>query len=788
MRIITTTLLLFICGAAWAQAEKDSLQSAFVRYQSHTPREKLFVHMDKTVYLAGETIWFKLYSLDAVADTPLTLSNGVYVEVLDKDQKAVLQEKLALDNARGDGYFRIPASIPSGHYVFRAYTNWMKNFSPDGYYQQQLTILNTLSESAGPDSSRHGEDNIRFFPEGGNLVNGISSVIAFKAVNAAGRGITCHGVIVTQQQDTVARFQSNQLGMGNFSLTPAKGNSYYARVETPSSVQTEKLPTAFDQGYVMHLDRPEGKDLRILVTATSATTAPVVYLFVHTRGQAKMVRTGYLNNNQVSFSVNPDSLDEGISHFTVLNSNRQPVCERLWCKPPRRQLHIGVNMTAAANPREKIMVRLSTTRPDNRPARANLSVSVFLLDSLQSIPEENIVNYLLLTSDLRGRIESPASYFENTDPATSAILDNLMLTQGWTRFRWEDILRDKLSNLDFRPEKDGLQISGRIIDRRTNLPPPPTIGYLSVPGRRFSLATTLSRSDGSLLFHVNPFYGSREIIVQADNRADSNLHIEISNPFSDRFAWQPETDSLIPAGARNQLLYRSINVQAENAYRTAEKHRLSPLSPGDTTGFYGYPDLRYNLDDYTRFVTMDEVVREYIQDVRVRRNSGSAYFRVRNALFNNFFDDDPLLLVDGVPVFDGAKMMSIDPLRIDKIDVVSHRYQYGPSFTDGIVSFLSYQGDLGGYTLDPSAVAVQYNGFQQHQEFYSPIYQPGDQSPLPDLRNQLLWSPEVDTDAAGEKQLSLYTSDWKGKYVLVVQGITADGLPGYAVSTFTVGK
>ncbi|HLZ88420.1 MAG TPA: hypothetical protein VKQ52_14290, partial [Puia sp.] len=773
-QIIITGLLLTLGSAALAQAEKDSLQASFARFQSSIPQEKLFVHVDKTVYLAGETIWFKVYAVDARSNTPDSLSAIAYVEIIDRDQKPVLQEKVAMPDGKGDGYFRLPPSIPSGHYILRAYTNWMKNFSPDLFYQQEVTILNTLTETGFEDSSRHAADSIRFFPEGGNLVNGLTSVIAFKAVNPAGEGIACRGVVIDEHKDTVARFQSNHVGMGSFSLTPVKGNTYHAQIATPSSTITEKLPPAFDQGYVMHLDPPEGKKLRITVNTATNPASPVVYLLVHTRGRLKSIQLNYLNNKKTGFSVDTDSLDEGISHFTILNGERLPLCERLWCKPPRQQLHIGVNSPAPAagyGPREKITVHLTTTDPSGHPIPANLSMSVFLLDSLQSIPAENILSYLLLRSDLKGNIESPGYYFAGNDPATTEALDDLMLTQGWSRFRWEDLRRNKRPYFEFLPETNGFIIGGRMIDKRTSLPPSPAIGYLSVPGKNFEFATAIGHPDGSLNFHLGSFYGNREIIVQTDSRTDSNYRIDIAGSFSDRYSWQPTPGPLFPAGAQEQLLFRSINCQAENAYRAAEKHHLLPLPPEDTIGFYGHADLRYNLDDYTRFVTMDEVIREFVQDVRVRRSSDHAHFRVRNALFNTFFEDDPLLLVDGVPVFDGDNMVGINPLKIEKIDVVSHRYHFGPSFTDGIVSFLSYDGDLGGYRLDPSAVVIPFAGLQQHQEFYSPIHTPGVQSPLPDLRNQLLWSPEIDTDAAGKKQLSLYTSDLKGKFALVVQGM-----------------
>jgi hypothetical protein len=809
--LLAGSFLLAGSHSAFAQSDAgDSLSAAFLRYPSQWMQEKIFVHVDKTFYLAGEIIWFKAYDVDARYNTALTISGIAYVEILDKDQKAILQEKIELNKGTGDGSFRIPSSVASGHYTFRAYTSWMRNFSPDFYFQQRLTILNTLNNesdadlpplSPSTDGPSHEDYAIRFFPEGGNLVNNLPSVVAVKATRQTGEGVTCSGAIIDQNKDTVARFNTDRSGMGRFTFTPSRGNTYSALITTASSTLTGQLPSAFDDGLVMHLDDIDAHTLRISVRSSTMPADPTLYLFVHTRHRIRSIQANRLVDNQTAFPIDKDSLDDGISHITLFTADRIPVCERLYCKPPGKRLHIDVNTMGAAgaagapaadpfavSTRHNLSVDLSTTNPSGHPVNADLSISVFLIDSLQPIPDENILTYLLLRSDLKGKIECPQSYFANTDPETIEALDNLMLTQGWTRFRWEDLLRNKKPVFEFLPESNGPIIHAKLIDKATGLPPSPVIGYLSVPGRRFKLATAMSREEGSLFFHVGRFYGNKEVILQTNALTDSNYRIDISNPFSDRFSLLPDADSLFSSRWKGQLLSRSIGVQAENAYRTGEKYRLLPASDKDSTGFYGIADRRYNLDEYTRFVTMDEVIREFVDDVKVRLISGKTSFRVRNALFNLFFEDDPLLLIDGVPVFNGDKMIGINPLKIEKIDVVLHRYYLGPSITDGIVSFQSYDGDLAGYQLDPNAVVVQYNGLQEHREFYSPVYQSEDriQSPLPDLRNQLLWCPDITTDSTGKKQLSLYTSDLTGTFALIVQGLSGDGLAGYAVKTFTV--
>jgi hypothetical protein len=296
----TCFAMLFVCSrTSLAQMDKkDSLVASFNAYQSRNLQEKLFVHLDKSFYLVGEIIWFKVYDVDASSNRPLPLSRITYAEILDKDQRPVLQAKIGMASGKGDGSFRIPVSIPSGHYTFRAYTSWMRNFSPDFYFQQQLTILNTLNDTATVDSSRRNDNTIRFFPEGGNLVNGLTSVVAFRAADPSGNGRSCQGVVVDQKKDTVARFQTNRFGMGKFSFTPLKGNTYSARVQTGSSSFVEQLPPAYDQGYVMHLNTEDAHHLTVSVRAVSPPADPVLYLFVQTRNKVKTVQVNFLKNDE----------------------------------------------------------------------------------------------------------------------------------------------------------------------------------------------------------------------------------------------------------------------------------------------------------------------------------------------------------------------------------------------------------------------------------------------------------------------------------------------------------
>jgi hypothetical protein len=231
------------------------------------------------------------------------------------------------------------------------------------------------------------------------------------------------------------------------------------------------------------------------------------------------------------------------------------------------------------------------------------------------------------------------------------------------------------------------------------------------------------------------------------------------------------------------LREHSLGIQISNIYSGNNIKRFYDPQV-DSSAFYGKPYKTYKLDDFTRFATMEEDLREYVSEDNIVRTKGRFHIKVLND--RGFLDGDPLVLLDGIPVFNIDKVFTLDPLKIRRLEVIRERYFYGPAMEEGIFSFTSYKGDLGGIDLDPRAIVVDYEGLQLQREFYSPVYDSPTESAsrIPDFRNLLYWSPSI--KATGKDAASFYTSDQKGKYIGVVQGITADGKAGSQSFTFQV--
>jgi len=312
------------------------------------------------------------------------------------------------------------------------------------------------------------------------------------------------------------------------------------------------------------------------------------------------------------------------------------------------------------------------------------------------------------------------------------------------------------------------------------------ITYLSTPGKNIRLYLARSSVAGTLVYEMKDFFGPRKVVVQTNIEVDTTSRIEITSPYSEAFSTYrfPEFD--LAEGLKNPIGQRSLDMQLQNIFFEKNIHFLSPAI--DTVAFYGKPDEKYLLDDFTRFPTMEEVMREYVPGVMVRRRKEKFHFLTVDMSNHTLYRDNPLVLLDGVPVFDINKIMNYDPRKVRKLDVMTRKYFLGSLSFEGVVSYTTYRGDLRDFELDPHAFTVNYEGLQLEREFFSPRYQAQQlrESRIPDTRDLLYWSPSLQTNQLGKQQLEFYSSDVPGKYIVVVQGITKNGKPGSAQFTFQI--
>jgi hypothetical protein len=295
-----------------------------------------------------------------------------------------------------------------------------------------------------------------------------------------------------------------------------------------------------------------------------------------------------------------------------------------------------------------------------------------------------------------------------------------------------------------------------------------------------------SDSAGKVIFNTQNFYGPHEVVVQTNGQVDSTCRVDIQSPYAEPGTGMHVGSFRMDSDLKTAIDESSLNIQVQNIFAASQTKQFYPAAT-DSTWFFGKPTRTYKLDDYTRFTTMEEVLREYVGYIAVAKHQGKFGIKIFNG---DLLLGNPLVLLDGIPVFDADKVFKWDPLKIKQLDVVHSNYVYGPTLFNGIMSFTTYKGEGASIEIDPHAVVVDYEGLQQQRKFYSPAYdtEAHVNSTLPDFRTALYWNPNIITDASGKSSFTFYTSDKPGQYIGILEGITPTGKTGSGYFSFSVKK
>ncbi len=763
------------------QSELRLLEKEFDSVSVYRFQEKVFVHTDQISYLTGETLWFKAYLVERSSNKLSNLSKVVYLEMTDKNNEVVLKTKIQMTCGVGDGSVFLPTTLPSGNYNIVAYTQWMRNFSTDFYFRQTIRVINPFVKLGQFVASQKPAYDIQFFPEGGNLVVGLKSSVGFRAVGKNGKGIKFKGSLINQKNDTVAHFVPLKFGLGQFSFTPQLSQHYRAVViDTTGQSIVTPMPDPREEGYVIHAT-DEDNFVKLEVHSKLKDTLlryQRIYLFVQSKNVKKMVLSVDMINGTASSQLDKRMMGEGVNKIILFDQKLNPVCERSFFIFPKNKFSISAQSDKTSYPtRSKVTLRISPSRPNQ--SVKTLSISVYKIDSLALNDPADISAFLWLTSELKGTIESPGYYLQHGGDKLA--IDNLMLSHGWSRFKWEDTSVSE--QIKFIPEYGGQLFSGRVM----NVDGTPAKGintYLSVSGKDGRLYLSQSDEQGIVHFDIQDFYGTRKLFLQTNAKIDSTYRIELTNSYAENLGEGPLPEFELSRKLAGTISERSLAMQLQYAFSSQNQTLLTPKSE---LPFYGAPDERYLLDDFTRFPTMEEVMREYVKGVMVRKRKDEFHFLNLDRPNNGLFTLNPLVLLDGVPVFDINKIMAVDPRKIQKLDVITRQYYLGRLNFNGVVSYFTYDGGMGDYIAEKANISF-VDGLQSRREFFSPVYETPIQaaSRIPDRRHLLLWSPHVKADNQGNISVPFFTSDVIGNYHTVVQVLSPDGDPSVAVTDFKV--
>ncbi len=773
------------------------------KYNTTHITEKAYLQFDKPYYAAGDTIYFKAYITKGPRHELSDLSGVLHVDFINTNSKIDQTIKLQLDTGVAWGDFALPDSLPKGNYRVRAYTQWMKNDSTSNFFEKIIPVGSltnspmTENISKQPVQKITNKADIQFFPEGGSLVAGIRSKIAFKAIGADGLGINVKGRIIDNKNNEITSFTSMRLGMGYFYLMPEEGKTYKAQLSFAGGAQsTIDLPAADTKGVVLSINNDEIPKATVRIRANKAyfreNKDKDFTFLIYSGGEATtVVRT--LDSATVSFDILKRHLQTGIATITLFSPSGEPLAERLLFIQNYSQLNLGINTDKAAyTKREKVNIALKVTNRSGNPSSGHFSVSV---TDESKVPEnghnENtILSYLLLTSDLKGYVEQPSDYFTDTTANAAKNLDILMLTQGYRHFTWKQVLDNGNQPMAYRPEK-ALEISGTV---KSLLGKPIAGGTVNlIQPKGGALLSSITDDKGIFRFSNLIYNDTTHFVLSAVNAKGKNstkitLFNEKPEPVIPATQFQNvrtvsdtgmtaylentknSRNELVNYGIKGKLL-KEVEIKAK---KEPEQRSQSFIAEFAADQVIQGKDILYGGPLSVRLMGL-------VHGAHFMPSGGNSF-----APINNITMLPLLILVDGQP----GNIDDVSTDRVSSIYVIKppNSYVYGKDGLNGVLII---------NTKLPSAAAEDMSsigilpitpiGFYKAREFYSPKY---DSPTLPakqhDLRSTIYWKPEIVTDKDGNASFEYYNADGTGTYRVVIEGIDDKGNLGRQVYRYKV--
>ena len=859
-RSITVLLgVLLYFSSLSAQTMQDTIIANF-SLMERIPKEKLYLHLDKPFYGAGEKIWFKGYLVNAITHQDNAQSNFIITELINRSDSIVERKKIRRDSLGFHNAFTLPATLPAGDYYLRGYSNWMLNEDPDFFFSRNIKIGNSIDNTIVSSIEYQQEDDthytakikftsnlqavfenttikylylengkiknkgkkktdengwisislpdlkspvarrievefddpqyiykrtfhlpvftndfdVKFFPEGGALINIPHQNVAFKAQGADGFSKEIEGFLFNSKGDTLTNFRSEHNGMGIFTMNPVNNETYYVTVRTNDSITKRfDLPAIEPKGISIAMSHYK-QEIRYEIQKTEATEWPQkLFLLAHTRGKLAILQP--INPKRTFGKMNDSLFTEGITHFMLIDEQGNALSERLIFVPDHKpnQWQITTDQPTYGK-REKVSLQIAAKDSEGNPVEGTFSVSITDRKSIQ--PDslaDNILSNLLLTSDLKGYVEDPAFYFLNQDARTLRSIDYLMMTHGWRRHKMENVLRTPSLNFTNYIEK-GQTISGRIMGFfGANVKK----GPICVLAPKYNIiATTETDEKGQFIVNTS-FRDSTTFLVQARTKKGfAGVDILMDPPqypvathkapyfngattFMEDYLMNTRDQYYMEGGMRVYNL-KEVTV-------TAKRERPSSKSIY-TGGINTYTVEEDRLQGYgqTAFDAASRLPSVTItngSEIHIRNNSEPAIIVIDDIVYEDASD-----ILKDIQVSD---MSSISLLRGADAVILGPRASGG-----AVVITLKDPRNL---PARPAQGIITYTplGYSESVEFYHPTYDTPEKknAQRSDFRSTVYWNPELRLDAEGKATIEYYTPDSTAPEDIIIEGVDKNG-------------
>ncbi len=658
-----TVFILFLLLSSFVRGEEvatapspaDSLKN-FVKsigvYNYMYPREQVYLHFDNTGYFMGETIWFKAHVVSPQGFRPTALSRVLYVELLTPEGRIVKQQKLKIENGQCHGQIPLDEVLHAGFYEVRAYTALMLNWEDEPIFSRVFPIFNTPKEAGVYSNPRMGKLphservydrrekqpkaerlNVIFFPEGGEMVEGLPATVFFKATDRQSNALKVTGRILNREDKEICSFASRHEGMGRFVFTPEAGEAYRAEitVDGKKDIQLFDLPAAAKQGIVMSVNNLRDDRTFIQLTRSEGMdTTRAMGLTVMCRGRVVKFREVQWHGEQtVLFDFPKQELPEGVNQVTLFDTEGHVYAERLCFIFPRQGKNISLvgEENRILKPREDVSLDFQVTDHEGKPTTTNFSLAIRDADTETPVNGVNgggMMANLLLGSELKGYIHNIDYYLEKDDQAHRTDIDLLLCTQGWRKYDWKEMTRPQEFEVK-HPIEEGIMVVGDLTSTFRNRKKEGVkikVFLFNEAGYHLS-ASALTDSLGRFAFRAQDFTGRWQMhTLTYENGKSKEMNVNLNKMKSPKARAIAEKETILYTLTREEAQATATFLPDSIVkYDEEEKRRWENLLPTlkvQAQKEWQTPEVRrWHTDIYDmeeERMLMDETGEEYLEN------------------------------------------------------------------------------------------------------------------------------------------------------------------------------
>lgn len=778
----------FLVTGSQAQNPEQLLSSLSAK----SPIEKLYLHFDRDIYVAGETAWFKAYLYSDYQ--PDTISTSVYAEIINEAGLVLSRSILPVLLGTASGHLNLPDSLASGSYLIRAYSPTMLNLDPDFIYRKTVVIYGRKNKITAPVKEKMLR--MEFFPEGGSLVSGFPNTVAFKITNEYGLPVIAAGNIVNGKKELVSAFTTYHDGMGMFEFSPVTGEKYFAMIEGDAAEKKHDLPAPSDKGIALTvIPHPQGSFFEIK-QRTDNPVFQVAYMIGQMQHHVVFRQEFKSSKGEIQGVVNTQKLHSGILQITFFNKDDQPLAERLCFVNNKEFILPGELIVDTINIAPKGKNRFSLALKDTIQGSFSVSIIDQQYDQ-RSARDENIFSGLLLTSDLKGYVHQPAWYFSADNDSIKTALDLLMMTNGWRRFVWTTPASTTAKVAGY---KDGsyITLSGKVTLRDTKKPfaEKPLLLLLITADSTRSMQMLSTDKQGYFRLDSMLFFGNSRILF-SDVRGKKSQYIDVqlaadslgrsfalpADPAA-FFSLQQHASMTGPGGlaADFDAILKAKGVMLDPVIvKTKKKNPLQELEEKYASGMFS-GDANKTIDlvssnEADAYQNIFDYLQSRVAGVQIVSNGPDyeIYYR-QMASVSALGNPQMILYLDEIET-DPAVIATIPANQIAMVKLYSSFAGASGNAMGGVLALYTKKGGDMNDVMQNAADMVKYSGYTVIKEFYAPNYTVDKLAATQeDNRITLDWRPDILLNNLNPRvPLTFYNSDRAKSFKVVVEGMTPDG-------------